>query len=108
MTDDPRAELAAALHRCVYREAAAPALCGQPAITHYLVGTDPGTVTMVCADHVLRWNAGEIFDEHPVAAVCGMPGAWWLGSGLDPAGVGYCYVPGIEAAADLAVAAVTA
>jgi hypothetical protein len=51
--------------------------CGLPATVHVLLDTD-GNPTMSCPEHAGWWDTHPYHDQHPIMAVCGLPGTTWL------------------------------
>lgn len=84
----------AGYQRCCYVVDAG--YCGQPATVHALLD-QPGDHTLSCGEHADWWADHPPRDQHPVMAVCGLPGASWLYGHLSAAGhtVGRCAVDGL-------------
>ena len=80
--------------RCCFETG--PAYCGQPATVHVLLD-EPGDHTLCCTEHTDWWTTNPARDQHPVMAVCGLPGSTWIYGELSTVGhtVGRCAVQGI-------------
>jgi len=93
------ADQVAGAQRCCY--GTVQAYCGRPASVHVLLDTD-GNPTMSCTEHAHWWDTHDHYDQHPVMAICGLPGTTWMYGELSIDGVtpGRCAVDGLEELAE--------